>query len=424
MCLTFALGACADDVHFLESGDATSVLLVERAADTTTTVQAYALDDAVSVQREAPSRAALYALGYRAGLAELGLRPGVQVVDPLGGPLPAHDTLHVLELDGWRALADLPAALAGVRLAATSGCGDYTLREQVLQLETNDFPTFVVSLDADRALIATALGRYYTITAAGAAPLTGLSTDTPHRAALSHSGELWLVGSDGRAVRGTLDGGLRPAPSVPLPPGDLPILVGSPDGTPLELFATNESLEVAHFDGVRWRVVRRREGFLAERGHLAAAWAEPGMAVVLGAGTSSVVEVRADGEARVVSLDVPPRPDIDAAYGAAWVEGVGAVVATRYGVLFRRRENEWSRAPLPRLTPRPEVMLDIGGGRLLYGGQDGVLVEWSEATGQCDPLVVGSGDAVFGSARLGSGFTVVSSGRAGRVVVSIATKKR
>ncbi len=158
------------------------MLLVERADDGTTTVAAYSLDDAVSIQRDAPTRTRLYALGYRASLGELGLRPGAKVVDPLGGPLRTHDTLHVLE--------------------------------------------------------------------------------------------------------------------------------------------------------------------------------------------------------------------------------------------------EWSRAPLPRLAPRPEVMLDLGGGCLLYGGQDGVIVEWSEATGQCEPLVVGSGDIVFGGARLATGFTVVSSGRAGRVLVSVATKKR
>jgi hypothetical protein len=422
--LAFALGACAADVRFLERGEAVSVLLVERADDGTTTVVAYSLDDEVSIQRDAPTRTRLYALGYHASLAELGLRPGAQVVDPLGGPLPTHDTLHVLEGEGWRTLSEVPGELAAARLAATRGCGEYALREQVIQLEADDFPTFVVGVDETRALFATSLGRFYTITAAGAAPLTSLSTSTPRRTAYSRDGELWMVGADGQAVRGTLDGGLRPAPPLPLPPGNYPVLAGPPRGAPLELFATNESLEVAHFDGTRWRRIRGREGYLASRGHLAATWAAPGLAVFLGAGTSSVVEVSADGAARVVSLEVPPRPDIDAAYGAAWIEGLGAMVATRYGVLFRRQDNEWSRAPLPRLTPRPEVMLDLGGGHLLSGGQDGVLVEWSEATGQCEPLVVGSGDIAFGGARLATGFTVVSSGRAGRVLVSIATKKR
>lgn len=422
--LAVVLSACADDVRFLERTDQRAVLLVERGADGATTVHAYDLDDEVSIRRDAPTRGDLYALGYRATLAELGLGPGPQVVDPVGGPLPTHETLHLLESEGWRALTDVPSALASVRLAATRACGDYQLSEQVIQLETDDFPTFVIRVDQDRALFATALGRFYAVTVAGAMPLTSLSTHTPRRAAYSNGGELWMVGSDGEAVRGTLEGGLRPAPPLPLPPADLLVLAGAPDGAPLELFATNESLEVAHFDGTRWRIVRRREGYLAERSRVAATWAEPGLAVIVGAGTSSVVELRANGSARVVSLDVPPRPDVDAAYAAAWVDGLGALVATRYSVLFRRQDNDWTRAPLPRITARPEIMLDLGGGHLLFGGQDGVLVEWSEATGECEPLVAGSGDAIFGGARLGSGFTVVSSGRAGRVVVSVAIKKR
>ncbi len=398
------LAACGEaQVVFLPADDLASVVLVEGDR-----VEAFDVR-AGPVRRGLPAEP-LFVVGYQASLEALGLRPGLLALDAGGDPLPAGDRYHRLVDDAaWEEVPAAPAAVEAVRVAPRDTCARFTLVRESIALAPHEILTFVVELDAASVLFATDAGRFFRVTGDGLPQPVALATTTPSLAAFrAPDGELWLAGRGGRLVRGDLTRGFDEAPPIPLDTRVGLVLEGSRAGAPFELFAADGARAVAHFDGTTWRRVFEGTGRQRLELRTRIAWAEPGLAVLIGVGTSSVVEVRQDGVTRRIRLELPPRSSIEGPWQLTHVAGRGVVLGTHYDVLLVRENGGFTRMGEPPITPRADVMVDLGGGALLAGGQEGNFVELRARDDFCEPLRLRTGSFTHGAARLGTGLVYLA----------------
>lgn len=415
-----ALAACTPVEVVLATDDARALLLVH-VESSTASVQAYALEPGTAVRLAAPTSGRLFALTYATPLGALGLGPGPVVVDPMGGDLPSSLELHLLDDDAWRPLSAPPPDLAAIHLAATARCSAFTVTEHRARLRPATARVrAVVPLDRSRVLVATESGEVFTVGPDGPFLEASLTSTRPIGAAWSNGdGTAWAVGLDSVLRRGTIADGWTGDVRVPLTSSTGWALTGPALGHPLELFATNDQLSVAHFDGAVWRVVRQaRPGERGgRRANTSLNWIAPGLAVLTGVGTSSIVEVHAEEAPRVVTVDIPVTPKGDVPFISAYVEGGPALLATRDTSLFERSGDGYVLQPAPPVQTRPDVLVDMGDAAVVMGGQNSVFFERRRDREFCAPFVVGTGDSVRGAARLGDGFVVASETRDGQLLV-------
>lgn len=415
------LAGCSDErVLFLATEGLASVVLVYPDADE---VEAFDVRSA-PIRRARPDETVL-AVGYHATLEALELSAGPIAVDPRGGPLPTADRYHRLgeDADAWETLASAPDEVSELRVAQRDTCARFALTTEVMALAEAETVTFAVELDAATILFATSAGRFFRVAGDGRPQRVALSTTTPSLAAYrAADGELWLAGAGGRMVRGDLLRGFEEAPRIPLDPRAGLVLDGAHGAAPFELFAADGERAVAHFDGTTWRRVFEGNGRQRRELRPQIAWAEPGRAVLIGVGTSSVVEVSADGGVRTVRLEIPARASYESPWAVAYIADRGVVVGTHYDVLYVRENGAFTMMGEPPITPRADVLVDLGGRAVLAGGQNGSFVQLRAQDDFCEPMRLRTGQYTHVAARLGAGLVYVASSTTGEARVITAAR--
>jgi len=396
---------CSSNVAFLSSDGLSTLVLIEVGFEPKAT--AYDLTNAPVVEQEASGDT--YALGYVSSVATLRMAPGPLSLSANGSLLPPAEGRHHLEGSEWIAVTELPTSIENLRYDLLPRCSEFDASQQrvLFQRQGEETVTAAVALDPERVLAATSVGRFFIITSSATIPLTQLSTATPHWAAVVHDGEVWLVGPGRRVMHGRPERGFVDAPPLPFDLRNASTVVVSAQGdAPFELFVTTAELAVAHFDGRAWRQIRGPSPLGEEgRQQQGLVWIEPGTVALLGTSASSVLDLAVDGSERQSPVDLPTQPSIDTIWAAAWIDGVGPVIGSRYAIMFRRDGDGWSRLSISTtLTPRVDFILDLGEGAFLAGGQSGQYVERGPGPEFCPtPHTIGGGSPMR-FARLGDGW--------------------
>lgn len=360
---------------------------------------------AVSLTLEGGSDTDAWVLEYDATLDELGLPARRLVEDPGGLPLPTparSQHLHYEDAwaDDWSVEMGLPAALGEVRYVETTPCPSVTFSQTRFSV-TDARSEFAVALDATRIFAATTTGTFHLLTPDGEVRLPNIPRSTPHNSAfVDPTGEVWLMATDGRVSRGHPDTGFEAAPQLPtVPTAYWQSLSGSTDDGPLELFAVNDPLLVAHYAGGAWTTLPTPGVLSGGRAGTDVVWLSRGKAVAIGYDPSTIVEFSVDGTYKLVHLDLPIQFNEDAVWKLLRVEGLGVVVGTRYNILYVRREDGWY--PLPEFPgePKADVMVDLGQ-RTFISGSGGILAYWVDGFGYCPPLSFPTGEELRNGAAL------------------------
>lgn len=325
------------------------------------------------------------------------------------------------EASDWRNLALLPDAVRAIRLfdpaPPRSPC--VTFEQTRIPLTTGDQAFFAVAVERDLALVATLDGHFHAVSSAGAVPLTALSTDTPHAAGFRASdGEVWLIGTDGRMMRGHPhpDRGFVPVAGAAAS-GAWKRLVGASEGSPFELFLVTDGKAFERFDGASWTTLDQSAGPL-EPAHGSVAWVRSGEAFAVGPRPHAVLTYR-DGQL----FEEPFRdPNVtDEVSVAAFVPGVGRVVGTSVGVLHILTGRGWEAHPTRPLHGLTFIEpLDQG---LIAGGSDGAFVQYYSGYGYC-PAVFTSTTLIRRAIPFGDGFLLVPRTDDGAPEVILLTRER
>lgn len=424
------IAACsADPLRFLGTTRPTSILIAVGARDRVTTVIDHRPGVPVSLEVDAEVHQQLWALEYEQTVDELVLPARALTEDPKGLPLPPPDGVHGLSFDGewpdeWTTVSPLPEALQEIRYRETSPCPAVTFEQRRFESESTDQPAFAVPLDDQRALVGGRAGRLFEVSRDSDRALTELSTSTPSQAAFAaKDGEIWLLGADGRVVRGRPETGFVAAPSLPPVAGGWLEITGSLDDAPLELYALGDGQEVARYSEGRWTMLDSPGVVDPSRTGQDIAWIEAGLAVSIGYSSSAIVEHRADGTYRLINVQLPPQFNEDAPFKLQHVRGVGVFFGSRYNVLFQRKDGRWTDLPSLPATPKADVMADLGGGHLVSGG-NGILAYWVDQFGHCDPLMFPTGDELREAVALPRQLLVFALDREGGSLVNTFTMGR
>lgn len=413
------LCACADTppISLILGEDAHSIVLA-RSLEASVTLEARDLGDPDStrVLLDPLPRSVTRVLVYRTPLSDLGLQDGTVVIDANGGPLPRPDAVFVLdesaaESSGFRELDALPADLESVRIAATNPCVPFVVEEVTWIPRLGDVVvTVAIAIDEARVLVGVVDGRLFVLDGGGLtqveSPLSGGSLGA---GVIDAGGEVWLADKEGAVFRGHPYRGFQAEPTLPLASGETVALVSGPPSSAFELYAVTSSFGVFEFAGGAWSELHARSGTVAERSRLDAAWLAPGQIAAIGSQAETILEFGRDGSLVTQHIGLPLRPTSDALYGIEWVEGLGAVVGSRYSAALLRGASDWELLPLPSSSPVAHLMLDLGDRSFLAGGEAGLFMQWLPGRGQCPPLPIsGTGGDVRHAARTGAGFVTVS----------------
>lgn len=391
-----ALGACGGEpVRFLGSTRPTAIVVAEGSGGRRTTVIDRRDAPAGQLELDGEVHQQVWVLEYEQTVATLELPARTLVEDPKGLPLPTPIVAHHLSYDGgwdeeWSKGGNLPTALNEVRYRETSPCPTVTFQQRHFGGETAQ-PAFAVPLTQDRVLLGSLSGEFFEIGEDYDQRLTELPTSTPHQAGFaSADGEVWLLGGDGQVVHGRPGTGFSAAPTLPPVGGGWLELTGSNDGGPLELYALGGGLEVARYFEGQWTMLETPGIADSTRAGKDIAWIEPGLVVTSGRSSSELVEHRVLGGYRTITLQIPIQFNQDAPWKLLNVRGVGVFLGTRYNILFERREGRWIDLPQLNISPKADVMADLGRGHLVSGG-NGTLAYWVDGFGYCDPLAFPTG---------------------------------
>ncbi|MBK6686183.1 MAG: hypothetical protein IPG45_17050 [Deltaproteobacteria bacterium] len=392
-----ALGACGGEpVRFLGTANPTAIVIAAGPIERRTTVIDRRYSPVGELVVEGEVHPQVWVLEYEQTVTELELPARALVEDPKGLPLPSPAFAHGLRYEdgGWSAewtkAVGLPDALAEIRYRETSPCPAVSFQQRHFGGEKAQ-PAFAVPLSQDRVLLGTVGGEFFEIGEDYDRRLTELSTSTPHQASFaSADGEVWLLGADGQVIHGRPGTAFSPAPTLPPVGGGWLELTGSNDGGPLELYALGGGLEVARYFEGQWTMLETPGIADSARAGKDIAWIEPGLVVTSGRSSSELVEHRVSGGYRTITLQLPIQFNQDAPWKLLNVRGVGVFLGTRYNILFERREGRWIDLPQLNISPKADVMADLGRGHLVSGG-NGTLAYWVDGFGYCDPLAFPTG---------------------------------
>lgn len=398
-CLALAAvaGACTgESSRFLSSARPTLIVVAEGQGGRRTTVIDRRDSKVAQLELDGGAHPQVWVLEYEATVEELELPTRALAEDPKGLPLPAPVVAHGLSYDdgwsdAWTTTNALPTALAEVRYRETSPCPVVEFQQRHLGADHLVQSFVALPLDQERVFMGSATGEFFEISVDDQRQLTQLSTSTPHQAGFADdAGDLWLLSSDGELVHGRPETGFVAGPKLANVAGGWLELTGSHDGGPLELYALGAGLEVARYLGGEWTLLDTPGVADPDRTGLDIAWIERGLVVTIGRSSGELVEHRAAGGFRILTLQLPVQFNEDAPWKLRHVRGVGVFMGTRYNLLFERREGRWIELPELGLSPKADVMADLGEGHLISGG-NGTLAYWVDGFGYCDPLAFPTG---------------------------------
>jgi hypothetical protein len=414
----------------IDGEGARGVLVLSRASGTTARLEAIDLsgtDPYFTTPRIAPSET-VDVLEYGCALSDLRIAPGLLMIEPgpAGSalPMPAARILAGnadpgarLDLVRSASASDAIAALRFVPEVPGPGCAAPQIDSVRLGGADRDL-SMGVALGADAALFATREGHFYRAASSGIAPLTMLSTSTPHGAGfLSDASTLWLLGQDGRLIHGSASDLERASdrysvsPSLPaLSTSTAPrpiVLTGSRGGAPLELFALIAGSSLHRFDGSQWTM-------LAEGGV-----GGPSGLLWLGPDEVLAVGLRAEGVLHVRGATSEVEPLRSSPTAIASIRGTGVVAATIGGEVFvRTSSGAWTALPgstLPSSVP-PAAIAAFGAG-FVVSDRWGRRAEYRPDLGFCPPGQ--DGRSLFAMIPLGDGLAVAGENAVGELAIHL-----
>lgn len=396
--LVAAVGACGPEpVRFLSSTQATAIVVADGSGGRRTTVIDRRYSPAGQLDLDGEVHQQVWVLEYAETVTALDLPARTLVEDPKGLPLPTPTFAYGLRYENggwseeWTKTVGLPDALTEVRYRETSPCPVVNFQQRHLGVEPPVQPAFAVRLTQDRVLMGSVGGEFFEFGQDYDRRLTELSTSTPHQAGFAaDDGEVWLLGLDGQVVHGRPETGFLPVPRLPQVGGGWVELTGSNDGGPLELYALSTDLQVARYAEDRWVLLDTPGIIDSTRTGLDIAWLERGLVASIGRSSSELVEHQASGGFRTITIELPIQFNQDAPWKLRQVRGVGVFLGTRYNILFQRRDGRWIDLPKLSISPKADVMADLGAGHLVSGG-NGTLAYWVDGFGYCDPLTFPTG---------------------------------
>lgn len=417
-----ALWACGDaDVLFLSTEGLSSLVLAEIDGER---VELSAYDTTTALRPSRPASGQLYVLGYDSGLDALRLEPGPLALDPAGVALPTPGVRYRLDELAWTTLEADPDFVRATRISYMQRCARFRTRVVAVPTPSGAQVSVALPLDARRVLVGTRGGDAFEVTTEGVAPYTRLSTTTLFAGGLSVGDELWLA--DAEVIRrGHPERGLTALPRLPTPlAGEIQLDV-SRAGEPFELFAVDATLRAVHFDGARWTELRAPSP-PASRVRPGIVRLGPGHAAMIGTGTSTVIDLYVGAPERARALRLPDRPSsADTVWGMTHAPGLGPLVGTRFGVIYRWEDGTWTSLPLSMATPRADVFFAYDNlGHFMAGGQDGIFVERLDTGEICEPSEAAGADSARAIAPLGEGYVLASVDAFGRSLVVIAERTR
>ncbi len=382
-CLAAAGWACGTPTYWLAPDTAQMVLIVDFDRAEVPTVIAHRVGEA-AIKLTVPARDhKSYVLAYEVPLA---LPEGALTVSEAGLALPSPDATYALEGGQWLPVA-LPSEVANLKIKELRPCFNFAQLRYKIPATPNEQPTLLLPLDGGDALLGTYSGRFFRLSADGPIPLTGLSTATPLLGgARAPDGELWLLGGQGRVSHGRLETGFREGPRRALQEAISLRVDTSHESAPFELFTLTATLGVEHFDGQSWTVLRAPTGPPINRSAQRLAWLRPGAAVMLGAGVDVLTEIEVGGAIREIRRPLPVVASLDAFFAAGYVDGIGALVGSRFSVVYRRT-TQWDPLPSPPTNNTVLQIIPLKGGALI-GGHTSEFFQWFDGYGHCPPMAV------------------------------------
>lgn len=280
-------------------GEGSILVVIAAKGEARPIVQAMDLAQPAPIELEA-SEAELVIVEYCCPLETLGLEAGLQTLLELpreAKALPDAKHMYFAQLTGgvpsaWSEDGDPALALAAIArldLPTDHLCSLYDREIRVVDVSvrgvrTSSAPAFLIGIGEGRVFGATRSGLFFTASASGSALETQLSTSTPHHGAhRTEDGEIWLVGDDGRTMRGDLLRGFEPVDAraqdgVP----SFVQLSGARGSAPFELFAVNDRRSFQRFHGDRWNTIVGPQLYDPSRVPPSVAWIGPDEAIAAG----------------------------------------------------------------------------------------------------------------------------------------------
>ncbi|MCC7385718.1 MAG: hypothetical protein IT384_27965 [Deltaproteobacteria bacterium] len=423
-----------------------SRLLVVSAGDAPPAVLAIEAGDEVEFPRLSfTGDVEVVDLEYACPLSVLGLEPGPQrlrerTADALQLPPPDH--LRTVRTGGtepaeWTEVSAYPAGVADAlrSLVLPDGhlCGLYgaTLRGVAFALSGGTGSvSFGLGLPSGRALVALT-DRFFEVERDGTSRRVDIRDTSgallaPPTAGgfVDPSGSIWLMGTGGELMRGTLEGGFELlAPPEIGRAGYTAWLAGAPEGEPRELFAvtTRDAGQLVypaslhHFDGQGWAPLAQYWAYGRDF-PVQAAWSGPREAIVVswsaGPKLTPMPVVRArigsDGAPVIERQPLPTMPAdvldaVELPTTVTQTRRFGPVVATTLaritgrfelvgGELIAFKGGQWERLDLPRIPGVAPIALGLFGedlfliGGLRGFGGGGVIIAEHVYAGACSDL--------------------------------------
>lgn len=403
------IGACGAPPVWLPPDDARSVILAARGEDGGWQLEA--LEPGGRRRDWSPSAPPelVFALLYDAPLISLRLSPGPLRGDSERGmQLPRPTRAMWLELGGdsssWTP-GDPPPDLLALRVAPGWKCSVLDTTRLTLPGTWGQTAELALPLGPSEVLIATREGRFFRVDTATVSRLE-LDPSTPHLAGFGDpkTGELWLVGRDGRVLRGRPESGFHAAPSLPPGVGAPWGVAGSRGVAPFELFTVTSSHALLHSQGDAWQVLQpaRRPDERYTRAPIA--WSRSGVAVALGAGDLEVDEINGD-QVTQGTVILPLTNDV---LTSLWhLDRWGVLLGSGRGHVLERIGNTW-QSILKSDAFFDNVVMGEARGALVFGGEEGILNEYVEGTGLCPAQVVSRNHLYF-MVPMEDGFLLVTS---------------